>query len=261
MMGRTAVHPKDHFSSVSSNYAEFRPRYPAALYQWQVSNAPGTSSVWDCACGSGQASVDLAEYFAQVVATDLSAQQLREGRPNPRIEYRVALAEDSHLPTASQDLVTVAQALHWFDCERFYVEARRVLRPKGLLAVWSYAMCRLESAAANALLQDFYAHTVGPYWPAERRHVESGYQSLPFPQPELTVPEFSIDLHWTLDQMIGYLGSWSATSRYIKAHGLDPVLPLRTQLQTHWPAGEERLGVMWPVKVRAVVLNDPHTGR
>lgn len=251
------MHPKDHFSSVSANYAEFRPRYPESLYRWLTANAPGTARVWDCACGSGQASVDLAKTFAQVVATDLSAEQLRQARSHPRIEYRVALAEDSGLPPASQDLVTVAQALHWFDCQRFYAEVRRVLRPGGLLAVWSYSVCTLESAAADALLQSFYAHTVGPYWPAERHHVESGYRSLPFPQPELPTPEFAMALRWTLDQLVGYLGSWSATSRYIKAHGVDPVPALRAQLQNHWPAGDGRLGIMWPLKVRAALLNRP----
>jgi ubiquinone/menaquinone biosynthesis C-methylase UbiE len=220
-----------------------------------VTHAPGTARVWDCACGSGQASLDLAESFAQVVATDLSAAQLREAQAHPRIEYRVALAEESQLPAASQDLVTVAQALHWFDCERFYAEARRVLRPNGLLAVWSYSICTLESAAADALLQEFYANTAGPYWPPERRHVESGYQSLPFPQPELTVPEFAMQLRWSLDQLLGYLGSWSATSRYIKARGSDPLPALRAQLQAHWPAEDGRLGIMWPLKVRAALLN------
>jgi ubiquinone/menaquinone biosynthesis C-methylase UbiE len=251
------VHPKDHFSSVSGNYAEFRPRYPEALYRWLVAHAPGRRSVWDCACGSGQASIDLAESFAQVTATDLSAQQLREAPAHARIEYRVALAEDSQLPAASQDLVTAAQALHWFDCERFYAEVRRVLRPNGLLAVWSYSVCTLEVAAADALLQEFYAHTVGPYWPPERHHVESGYQSLPFPQPELAAPEFAMTLRWTLDQLVGYLGSWSATSRYIKARGLDPLPALRSQLQMHWQSADGRLGIMWPLKVRAVVLNRP----
>ncbi|MGA3156642.1 MAG: class I SAM-dependent methyltransferase [Steroidobacteraceae bacterium] len=253
--GQLGVHPKDHFSAIAGRYAEFRPRYPAALYRWLASQAPGTARVWDCACGSGQAAVDLAEYFAHVVATDLSAQQLQEAPAHPRIEYRVALAEHSQLPTGELDLVTVAQALHWFDCERFYAEARRVLRPGGVLAVWSYAVCTLESSAADALLQDFYAATVGPYWPPERRHVESGYQTLPFPQPELLVPEFAMQLRWSLEQLVGYLGSWSATSRYIKARGEDPVPALRAALQAHWPAGDGLMRIMWPLKLRAVRLN------
>jgi ubiquinone/menaquinone biosynthesis C-methylase UbiE len=249
------VHPKDHFSSIAGSYAEFRPRYPAALYRWLASEAPGGARVWDCACGSGQASVDLAGYFDQVVATDLSAQQLQEAQPHPRIEYRVALAEQSQLPAGAMDLVAVAQALHWFDCERFYTEARRVLRPGGLLAVWSYSVCSLESRAADVLFQDFYAHTVGPCWPPERRHVESGYQTLPFPQPELAVPEFAMELRWSLAQLVGYLGSWSATSRYRKAHGTDPVPALRAALQPHWPGGDGLMRIMWPLKVRAVRLN------
>jgi ubiquinone/menaquinone biosynthesis C-methylase UbiE len=250
------VHPKDHFSAVAGSYAEFRPRYPAALFRWLASRAPGTARVWDCACGSGQASIDLAEYFDEVVATDLSAEQLRQAQAHPHIQYRVALAEESQLPAASVDLVTVAQALHWFDCERFYAEARRVLRPAGLLAVWSYAVCTLESAAADELLQDFYSHIVGPYWPAERRHVEEGYQGLPFPPREVAVPEFSMALHWTLAQLTGYVSSWSATNRYIKARAADPVPALRSALQAHWPA-DGLMQIVWPLKVRAAVLNSP----
>lgn len=249
------VHPKDHFSAVSGGYAEFRPRYPEALYRWLASESPGAACVWDCACGSGQATVDLAKYFEHVVATDLSAQQLAAARAHPRIEYRVALAEDSQLASGSIDLVTVAQALHWFNCERFYAEAQRVLRPNGMLAVWSYAVCTLASAGADALVHDFYSGTVGPYWPPERTHVEDGYRSLPFPQPELAVPEFKIELSWSLDQFVGYLGSWSATSRYIKAKGTDPLPALRSALEPHWDTADGKLPVRWPLKIRAARLN------
>ncbi len=251
------MHPKDHFSAVSSHYAEFRPRYPEALYRWFVAKAPARQRVWDCACGSGQASADLAECFEFVIATDLSAEQLRQARAHPRIEYRRALAEDSGIPSGTIDLVTVAQALHWFDCERFYSEARRVLRPGGLLAVWSYAVCSLESAEADERVQHFYANTVGPYWPPERRHVESGYQTLPFPQPEITVPEFELHLRWTLAQFVGYLGSWSATNRYIKSVGCNPLPELRRALEPFWSTADGRLQITWPLKVRAAVLNPP----
>jgi ubiquinone/menaquinone biosynthesis C-methylase UbiE len=249
------VHPKDHFSAISSRYAEFRPRYPESLYRWLAAQAPGTERVWDCACGSGQASVALADFFRQVIATDLSVEQLAAASVHPRIEYRRALAEDSGIVTGSIDLVTVAQALHWFDCERFYGEARRVLKPQGLLAVWSYAVCNVAAPGADALVREFYTHTVGPYWPAERRHVESGYQSLPFPQPELPVPEFSMELRWTLDQFVGYLSSWSATNRYIKARGSDPLPQLREALAPYWNTAEGTLLIIWPLKVRAALLN------
>ncbi|HEX9138988.1 MAG TPA: class I SAM-dependent methyltransferase, partial [Steroidobacteraceae bacterium] len=182
------MHPQDHFSACATQYADFRPRYPQALYHWLAVTAPAHSRAWDCACGSGQASADLARYFDEVIATDLSAAQLRQAKPDLRISYRVAVAEDSGLPAAHFDLVCVAQALHWFDCERFYAEARRVLRPNGLLAVWCYGVCSLDYERGDADLQTFYRDVVGPYWPPERRYVESAYQTLPFPTPELAAP-------------------------------------------------------------------------
>ena len=143
-------------------------------------------------CGSGQASGNLAEHFSQVIATDLSAEQLRQARPHTRIDYRVAPAEACGLNPACVDLVVVAQALHWMQCERFYAEARRVLRPGSVLAAWCYGTGSLESVAADATLQDFYHKFVGPYWPPERALVESGYRELPFPQPELAAPPLRV---------------------------------------------------------------------
>ena len=169
-----SVPPADHFSVVASQYAAFRPRYPAALYQWLAATAARRERVWDCACGSGQASVDLAAYFREVINTDLSAEQLAQAPAHQRIGYRVALAEQSGLDDASCDLVTVAQALHWFDLPHFYAEARRALRPDGLLAVWCYGIATIPEHSGDALFQDFYHNVVGPYWQPERRLVEAG---------------------------------------------------------------------------------------
>jgi len=251
------MHPKDHFSACAAQYADFRPHYPQALYQWLAATAPARSRAWDCACGSGQASADLASYFDEVIATDLSAAQLRQAKPDPRISYRVAVAEDSGLPAAHFDLVSVAQALHWFDCERFYAEARRVLRPGGLLAVWSYGICSLDHEHGGAELLTFYRDVVGPYWPAERRHVASGYQTLSFPAPELTVPALAVTQLWSLAELTGYASSWSATAAYIKARGEDPVPALRTAMAPHWGDEQSRHEIRWPLAVRAALLDRP----
>jgi SAM-dependent methyltransferase len=243
--------PKDHFSGCSGRYAAFRPRCPRALFCWLADLAPARRRAWDCACGSGQASLDLVEYFDQVVATDLSDAQLQQAAPHPRIDYRVATAEASGLPDASIDLVTVAQALHWFDTERFYAEARRVLQPAGLLAVWSYGVCHVDLADADRLLQKFYREVVGPYWPPERRHVESGYRSLPFPQSDIAAPHFDMSLPWTLDQLLGYVGSWSATAACICAGNADPLPALGAALAACWGGAEQRRPIRWPLIVRA----------
>lgn len=249
-----AAGPRDHFSGVASQYAAFRPRYPAVLFQWLAQAAPRRERVWDCACGSGQASLDLATHFQHVVGTDLSAEQLGQAQAHARITYRVAQAEQgSGLEAASCDLVTVAQALHWFDLPRFYAEVRRVLRPDGLLAVWCYGIVTMPEQAGDALFQDYYENVVGPYWPPERHLVEAGYRTLPFPAPECAVPEFAMQLDWTLDELLGYASSWSATSRYIKARGADPIPVLRAAMLAHWGNPATRHAVRWPLSVRAAL--------
>ena len=245
------MHPQDHFSAVSSQYAASRPTYPQALYAWLAAVVPARERVWDCACGSGQAAADLVQYFSRVVATDLSAQQLREAVPHPRIDYEVALAESSGLPAASFDLVTVAQALHWFQHERFYAEVRRVLRPGGVLAAWCYGKGAIDHAPVDAVLQDFYHNVVGPYWTPERKLVEAGYRSLPFPQPELAAPQLTMALDWSLAALIGYARSWSATALYIKALGSDPVTDFANRLLAVWGDPAARHRIRWPLSVRA----------
>jgi SAM-dependent methyltransferase len=164
---------------------------------------------------------------------------------------RVAPAEDSGLPDAAADLVVVAQALHWFDRTRFYAEAERVLRPGGLLAVWSYARFEADDEGVHRLLEHFYSETVGPCWPPERALVETGYRSLDFPFDEIAVPPFEITADLTLDALAGYLRTWSATQAYLRAHGEDPVPALMRQLEAAgWTPGESRQ-VRWPLAIRA----------
>lgn len=240
----------DHFAPVSGAYADFRPTYPPALFDWLAAVAPGRGLVWDCACGSGQASVDLADRFERVAATDASAAQLEGAARHPQIEYRQAPAEMSGLPDASVDLITVAQALHWFDLPAFYAEARRVLRPGGVLAVWSYGVQTVEGDAVDALVQHFYREVVGPYWPPERVLVEQGYRTLDFPFAEFAPPAFEMTAHWPLSRLLGYFRSWSATGRYIKARGEDPVVGLAEALASLWGDPEAGRQVAWPLALR-----------
>jgi SAM-dependent methyltransferase len=245
---------RDYFSSCSSQYAAFRPRYPAQLFAWLSSVTTAHERVWDCACGNGQASVDLAEHFQEVYATDLSAEQIAHALAHPGVRYQLGLAEANGLPDNFVDLVTVAQALHWFNVPRFYQEARRVARPGALLAVWSYGVCELPAARGNAELQHFYSNIVGPYWTPERRLVESGYRSLEFPTPELQPPVFTMQIEWTLEHLLGYVSSWSATARYAKERGEDPVPQLRSMLRPNWGEAEQLCAVNWPISLRAAHL-------
>lgn len=227
-------HFKDHFSNVAKTYASYRPQYPAELYAWLAHISPTTELVWDCACGTGQASLGLAEHFQQVVATDASAQQIAAAEPHPKIEWRVTSAETSGLADNSVDLITVAQALHWFDLDKFYAEAQRVLKPQGVLAVWTYGVLKIAEPRIDALAQDFYSNTLGSYWPSERAIVETGYRDLAFPFQEFPVPAFNMQLNWSKAQLMGYFRSWSATDRYLKTKGSDPVSDLEQQLADLW---------------------------
>ncbi len=240
----------DHFSGVANCYADFRPRYPAALFDYLATLAHPDSLVWDCACGNGQATLDLAERFHRIVATDASREQIAAASPRAQVDYRVAPAEQSGLLDTSVGLITVAQALHWFDFERFYEEVRRVLRPGGVLAAWVYGINEVEGDAANSLVQDFYSKTVGPYWPPERKLVEDGYRTIPFPFPELTPPVFRMETRWTLGELLGYFGTWSATNRFIKATGRDPLDPLSEALARVWGDPNSPRRVKWPLSLR-----------
>ncbi|HEU4592857.1 MAG TPA: class I SAM-dependent methyltransferase [Steroidobacteraceae bacterium] len=241
------------FSTVAREYANFRPGYPAELFEWLARVAPGREVAWDCGCGSGQASTALAGQFALVHATDVSPEQIAAARPHPRVRYSVAPAEASGLPDASVDLVTVAQALHWFDVEAFHAEARRVARPGAVLAVWNYPRPSLVDPQLDRRLLEFYTAVVGPYWPPERRHIEANYSTLPFPFEEIPHPRFALTLRWNLEQVLGYVSSWSATARYRAARGADPVPRLRESLQPGWPA-DGIAEVRMPIGLRAGLL-------
>lgn len=241
----------DHFSAVAQQYAESRPTYPPELFAWLAEACAGHELAWDVGAGNGQASVALAAHFAKVLATDLSAAQITQAVPHQRIEYRAAPADRSGLSDASADLVTVAQALHWFDLDAFYAEVRRVLKPGGLIAAWTYGVLHVEGEAVEERVSRFYYNVVGPYWPAERRHVESGYAQLPFPFEAVTSPALAIRLLWTLDDLLGYCRSWSATSRCHRATGSDPIIALAAELAPVWGERERRRLVTWPIAIRA----------
>ncbi|MBC2739348.1 class I SAM-dependent methyltransferase [Thiobacillus sp.] len=246
---------KDHFSSASDRYAAYRPDYPAALFAWLASLCPrpGTSAecgiAWDCATGSGQAALGLAPYFRQVVATDASAEQIRHAQPHPAIDYRVAPAEASGLAKHSIDLITVAQAAHWFDLPRFYAEATHVLKPGGVLALWGYGRMVLPGKM-DTPFRHFYAETVGPYWPPERALVDDGYRSLDFPFTEIEAPGFLIEVEWNLPRLAAYLSTWSAVKRFQDARGHDPLPALMAELTPLWGDVNTAKTLQWPLFLR-----------
>jgi SAM-dependent methyltransferase len=246
---------QDHFSGHSNTYRDARPLYPPALFDWLASVSPARSLAWEAGCGNGQASVALAARFERVFATDPSASQIANAEARPNIEYRVEPGEQCSLAAASADLVTVAQALHWFDFARFFAEAGRVLKPGGVFAAWAYADCRVMPAV-DALKDHVYVDLTGPYWPAERAYVDAGYRSIamPFgagaPFEEIVSPAFEMRVDWNAAQFLAYLRSWSATQRYIKANGSDPVSVIEADVGKAWGNPAERRAVRWDFYVR-----------
>lgn len=240
---------KDLFSKQSGIYARYRPGYPAGLVTYILQFVSERKSAWDCATGNGQAAKLLAEYFEEVHATDLSEKQIANAIPDSRIQYAVSPAEKTGFATGSFDLVTVAQAYHWFNFESFERELRRVLKPNGVIAVWGYGMVKSQHEPVTSLIERFYHDVVGPYWDGERQYVDNQYRTIPFPYDELPPAEFSIDTSWTIEELIGYLNTWSSVQHFIKANSYNPVGELEASLQQAWPL-EKSVAFQFPLFLR-----------
>jgi len=239
----------DHFSRIARGYAAYRPGYPAELFAWLATLPSARDVAWDCAAGNGQASLPLAAHFRRVVATDASADQLAAAPPHPGVTYRVAPAAASGLADRSVDLVTVAQALHWIEPAPFYAEVRRVVRSGGAVAAWTYNLLETGDPAIDRMIRHFHDDVVGPWWAPERRHVVEGYRTLDFPFDETAAPKFEMRTLWTLPELLGYLGTWSAAVKYAEARGRDAVEGIAADLVRHW--GDGARPVAWPLAVRA----------
>ena len=240
---------KDHFSDRAAGYAAHRPTYPLALVDYLSSVAPAHSLAWDCGCGSGQLSTLLARAFDRVVATDASAEQIAAAEAADRVVYRVAPAEASGLPDASVDLVTVAQAAHWFDLPAFYAEVRRVGRAGSAIALVTYGILEVEPEI-DRVIKPFYFETLKGYWPPERAHVEDGYRALDFPFAELSPPALDIQVEWRLSDLTGYVETWSAVRALEKARGKEPTQALFADLARVWGHPEAPRSVRWPLSLR-----------
>ncbi len=240
----------DHFSRDSSSYAKYRPRYPAQLFDWLAGQTTYCRLAWDCATGNGQAAIGLAERFAHVVATDASADQLHEAIAHPRIEYRLAAADASGLASGSVDLVACAQALHWLPRAAFYNEARRVLCPHGVIAVWGYHIPMVGDAAIDAAIRHFHDEVVGPFWPPQRVLVLDSFRDLEFPFEELTPPAFDMRCNWSLRDFTHYLGTQSAVGRFRQSRGGDPVPAFAEGVAPHWGPLDAMRSVQFPLFLR-----------
>jgi SAM-dependent methyltransferase len=237
------------YSPFAREYAQYRPGYPAELFSRLASLVDRRNLAWDCATGNGQAALELVKHFDRVIATDVSAEQIRRAAQHPRIEYRVAKSEQSGLDDRSVDLVTVATAMHWFDLERFYAEARRIIRPGGLLAAWAYHVGYVEPPF-DRIFGRFYRDVVSPYFASGARLVDARYETITLPGESAEAGDFFVSAAWNLDQMLAFIGSWSGTRQYIKERGEDPAAFISEELERLWGERERIHVVRWPLFIR-----------
>lgn len=242
----------DHFSKQAADYARYRPDYPAALYDQLLPLVGNRGTAWDCATGNGQVAKVLATHFDEVIATDISAAQLAEAKAPSNVRFAEVTAEASGLADNSVDLVTVGQAIHWFDHVAFWEECRRVARPNAVLAFWTYGLA--DAGLPDNFEQHYHSDLVGPYWPPGREHVDSLYQSIQPHFPVLADTELALTLHWTVEHYLGYLASWSATQKYREVKGSDPVDIARKYLLGFWGDGTRE--IRWPLALKVYALTD-----
>jgi SAM-dependent methyltransferase len=240
---------KDHFSGHADDYKAFRPAYPPELFAYLASLVSTCGLVWDCGTGNGQAAIDLAGHFARVFATDASSEQIRQAEPHPRVEYAVACAERCPLPDRSVSLVTVAQALHWFDREKFYVEVGRVCKPGGFLAAWTYNLLSVN-ASIDPILDRLQSEYVGPCWPPERALVDAGYRTIDFPFQEFPIPRFVMQADWDFSRVMGYMNTWSSTKVFIRENGFNPLERLGPEFLEAWGDPTLARTVRWQFYIR-----------
>jgi SAM-dependent methyltransferase len=251
---------QDHFSKQAGEYALYRPQYPGELFGYLASISPGHQLAWDCGTGSGQAARELVRHFKRVVATDASANQLAQAYNHERIDYRIERVEDASLENHTVDLVTVGIAVHWFDLEVFYEAVRRILVPDGILAVWTYHL-PVVKPDIDRVLAHYYHNVLAGFWPQQIRYVEERYQTLPFPFETFQPPAFAMQADWNLEQIVGFLESWSATQKYQQARNQHPVSIIWSDLSTAWGKPSQRRTIRWSLYLKVGRVRKNETNR
>ncbi|MHC2992993.1 SAM-dependent methyltransferase [Pontibacter sp. HJ8] len=239
----------DNFSSQAGGYARYRPSYPEALYTFVLEQVPNKQRAWDCGTGNGQVAARLAESFEEVYATDISEQQLAHAIRTPNIRYQVSRAEQTKLPDRSVQLITIAQALHWFDFGHFYQEVNRVAAPGAVVAALCYGLLQI-SPEMDEHIGTFYQQTLGPYWDKERELIDEAYATIPFPFEEMAAPAFTMHYSWNLEELTGYFNTWSSVQKYIRARQENPVTELAEKLKPYWGDETEKKTITFDLHMR-----------
>ena len=239
---------KDNFSRQANVYAQYRPGYPKELFEYILGFVKEKDLAWDCGTGNGQSASELSTHFKKVFATDISQKQLDNAAAKENVIYALEPAEKTSLADKSVDLITVAQAIHWFKFEAFYTEVKRVAKPGAAMAVWTYSLLKI-SGEIDKIISEYHFSTLEKYWDPERRYVDDGYASIPFPFTEIKTPGFNIELNWSLKDLEGYLDTWSALQKFIAANAYSPVKEVMNKIEEHWGEAEKRK-IFFPVHLR-----------
>jgi ubiquinone/menaquinone biosynthesis C-methylase UbiE len=239
---------KDNFSKQAAVYAKYRPTYPKELFDFILNHIKNKQVAWDCGTGNGQAAKELVKHFEKVFATDISQKQIDKAHQASSIFYSVQPAEQTNFSDNSFDLITVSQALHWFKIDKFYAEVKRVAKPGAWITVWMYNLPAISPEIDELVNIQLYKNTLGSYWDYERKYVDNNYTTLSFPFQEIQTPLFEIRLEWTIEELKGYINSWSALQKFIEINQFNPVDKSISEIQTHWK--NEKMGIVFPVYLR-----------
>ncbi len=238
---------KDNFSSNSDQYVTYRPLYSDAIFAFIYQHLPHRRIAWDCGTGNGQVAVKLAQTFKTVFATDMSKNQIQHAIQRENIRYSVQPAEKTTLPQDTFDLIMVAQAIHWFNFTNFYHEVRRVANHGCRIAVIGYGRARI-TPQVDAVVDELYYNLTDPYWDPERRYIDEGYRTIPFPFDEIPTPPILNQVNWTSEHFMGYLNTWSGVKHFEKAKNQNPVDIIRAKLESAW--GNSSRTVSFPLLFR-----------
>lgn len=241
----------DHFSSTSKEYSFSRPMYPDALYKYLSDITPNKDTTWDCATGNGQAAIGLCRYFKNVIASDASKGQLDYKFNRDNIHYEMFPAEKADISDNRIDLITVAQAAHWFDLDKFYSEVTRVGKSNGILAIWSYGMHQIDNDIDKISAKlNVNGDILGKYWPKETNYVKDDYKTIPFPFKEIIPPKFEMNVCWSLDDLVSYMQTWSAVKRFSTEKKFNPLTLVIDELEKLWGKHEDQKIVKWDINIR-----------
>lgn len=245
----------DHFNDASDKYASFRPDYPKALFDF-LSTLVGTRArVWDCGTGNGQAALSLAKQFQEVLATDINLKQLDMAPQKNNLQFVCCSAEKTPFLDKTFDLITIAQALHWFDLESFYTEVRRVAKPSSIIAAWCYSLGTIN-AKVDPVVRTLYVDILGDeYWPKERRYIDEHYHTILFPFKKRQTPEFMIEKKLDFFSLVGYLNTWSALKEYQKRQHKNPIELIYDKLLSAWGEPKIELLMRWHIHLLVGVVD------